>query len=134
MATNTHMSILNWNAALNGLATNLNGGTVSVYTGTQPATPETALSGNTTLCTFTLPNPAFGGAAGGAITANAIAGVTLAASGTASWFRAYSSTPTAQVDGDCGTSATDMILNALFLVAGASISCTSWTVNMPVGE
>lgn len=128
------MSLVNWSAAMNQLATALNAGSLSIYTGVQPATPETALSGNTTLATFTLPNPAFGGAVSGVITANAITGTTLIASGTASWFRGYNSGAVAQIDGDCGTASADMILNALYLVSGASISISSWTVNFPVGE
>jgi hypothetical protein len=36
------------------------GATLTMYSGTQPATPETALSGNTALVTFTYSTPAFG--------------------------------------------------------------------------
>lgn len=38
----------------------LNGGLLRFYSGTQPATPETDLSGNTLLATLTFNNPAFG--------------------------------------------------------------------------
>lgn len=42
--------------------TNLYGGaTLTVYSGTQPASPETALSGNTALVAFTFSSPAFTG-------------------------------------------------------------------------
>lgn len=35
------------------------GATLTIYSGTQPATPETALAGNTALATFTFATPAF---------------------------------------------------------------------------
>lgn len=38
----------------------MNGGSLVWYNGTQPATPETALSGNTVICTFSFNTPAFG--------------------------------------------------------------------------
>lgn len=38
----------------------LAGATLTMYSGTQPATPETALSGNTSLVVFTFSTPAFG--------------------------------------------------------------------------
>jgi hypothetical protein len=47
-------------AALSAACATLNGGTLVFLSGTQPATPETALSGNTTLCTATYSATAFG--------------------------------------------------------------------------
>lgn len=38
-----------------------NGATLTLYSGTQPATPETALSANTALVSFVFSNPPFGG-------------------------------------------------------------------------
>jgi hypothetical protein len=48
--------------ALSAVTNLLSGGKLILYTGTQPTTPETALSGNTPLATFTFANPAFGSA------------------------------------------------------------------------
>lgn len=39
---------------VNALAAAMAGATLTLYSGTQPASPETALSGNTALCTFTV--------------------------------------------------------------------------------
>ena len=40
-----------------------NGGALTFYSGTMPSTPETALSGNTPLCSFTFASTAFSNAA-----------------------------------------------------------------------
>ena len=59
-----------------------NSSIIKIYDGTQPATPETAVTTQNLLATITLPaSPAFGAAANGVITANAISPVTIAASG-----------------------------------------------------
>jgi hypothetical protein len=46
--------------ALTAVTELLSGGNLKLYTGTQPAQPETALSGNTLLATFTFSTPGFG--------------------------------------------------------------------------
>jgi hypothetical protein len=47
-------------SALSAFNANLNNGTLVFLSGTQPATPETALNGNTTLCAATYSATAFG--------------------------------------------------------------------------
>lgn len=47
-------------AALNAIGPLHNGGTLTLYSGTMPSTPETALSGNTALVAATYASPAFG--------------------------------------------------------------------------
>lgn len=108
-------------------------GYIEIRDGTQPADPDTAASG-VLLATLTLSDPAFGAAASGTATANAIASETNAPnSGTATWFRAYDSTAVAVIDGDVGTSGTDMVLNTTTITAGDTVEVTEWTVTMPVG-
>lgn len=60
------------NARADNLLDALDGGTVRIYSGTRPATPDTALSGNTLLAELAMGNPAFSAAVGGVKTANAI--------------------------------------------------------------
>lgn len=107
-------------------------GTIKIYTGTQPATANTGLSGNTLLCTFTLSATAFGSASSGVAT---LAGVTLLAtasnSGTATWFRAADGSGSTVFDGSAGTATSDMILNTTAIVSGAQIQLISGTVTMP---
>ena len=106
-------------------------GTIKIYTGTQPAGPGTAPSG-TLLGTLTLSDPAFPAASNGVLTASAITSDTSAdATGTATWFRAATSTGVAVIDGSVGTSAADLILTSVSIVAGGTIAVTSWTITMP---
>ena len=130
----TRISVAARNAAADGVVDLLDvggAGTIEIRTGTQPANPGTAASG-TLLATLTLSDPAFGAATGGTATANAIADDTdAAASGTATWFRAYSGAGTAVIDGSAGETGTDLILDDAAIVAGGTVSISSWTVTMP---
>ena len=116
-------------------------GVVKIFTGSEPATCETADTG-TLLCTFNLSSTAFASSvdnsAGGATaTANAIAAATAGNSGTAGYFRGYPHTPTttnAVIQGNCGTSAADMVLSSTTITSGDSITISSWTVTLPDGS
>jgi hypothetical protein len=109
-----------------------NGALLTIYNGTQPATPETAVSTQTLLATVTLASPAFASASNGVITANAISDMTISASGTASWFRLLKSDNTTVImDGSVGTSGCDLNLNSVALSSGATLSTTSFTFTVP---
>ena len=112
-----------------------NGGSVGVYTGSQPATPDVPVSGQTLLVTFTLGTPSFGAPSGGSATANAVASGLAGNSGNATWFRVFSSTGAPVWDGSVGTSGADMNFAAtIAFVLGVTYGLTSWTVSMPVGQ
>ena len=136
MALNTHLSIASWNLALNAaLDTPCNSGFMNIYSGTQPLTPDTALSGNTLLASLTLNATAFGAASAGTATAGAIGSATAGATGTASFFRVFQSNgTTAVIDGSVGTSGADATINTTSIVSGATVSCSAWTVSMPTGQ
>ena len=135
MATNTHMSLASWNLALDAGINVLNSGFLEIYTGTQPATPDTALSGNTLLATLPLSATAFGASSSATKTANAITSATAAATGTATFFRVYKSDgTTAVIDGSVGTSGADLNLNTTSIVTGATVSVSSWTISDPSGQ
>jgi hypothetical protein len=135
VSTNTHLSIASWDLALDSAMNVANSGNLEIYSGTQPATPDTALSGNTLLATLPLSATAFGAASAGTKTANAITSGTAGATGTATFFRVYKSDgTTAVIDGSVGTSGADLNLNTTSIVSGATVSVTSWTVSMPVGQ
>ena len=106
-------------------------GTIKIYTGSQPATGDTAASG-TLLATFTLSDPAFGAASGGTIT---LAGtpLTVAASntGTAGWFRIQDSSSNNVLDGSVGTSGNQINLNTTSITSGVNVTITSGTITMP---
>ena len=110
-------------------------GFLEIYTGTQPATPDTALSGNTLLATLPLSATAFGASSSATKTANAITSATAAATGTATFFRVYKSDgTTAVIDGSVGTSGADLNLNTTSIVTGATVSVSSWTISDPSGQ
>lgn len=131
------------NAMLDALNTALNAGVgaaiVAIYSGTIPATVATALSGNTLLAQLTLSDPAAAAAASGVLTMSAITGDSSAnATGTASWFRVYSSADGATISeanavmqGSVGTSGADMNFTSVSFVATEPITMTSWTITAP---
>lgn len=114
------------------------GGTLKIYSGTQPTNPDTALSGNTLLATFTFNTTAFGGAAHVSnteqITASFVAGTVAAvATGTASFARMLESDGTTVVaDLTVGTSGTDVVLNSVAITSGGNVTLTSFTLAEPV--
>lgn len=128
------------NAGVDNLDEGTLGAVIQGRTGAQPADPDTAVTG-TNLFTLTCSDPAFGAAtdaAPGALkTANAITDDTSAdATGTLGYCRASSSSVAVtplddHIDGEAGTSGADFNFNTLSIVAGATVSMTSWTVTMP---
>lgn len=110
-------------------------GAVQIRTGGQPAAAGAAATG-TLLGTLTLSDPAFGAAANGVATASPITGDSSAdASGTAGWYRVLDSTGATVMDGAISEAGGggDMILSETDIVAGGTISVTSWTVTQPAG-
>ena len=102
------------------------GATLKIYSGTRPATGA-ALSGNTLLATLTFSTTAFGAASSGSITAASITSDSTAdATGTASFFRIEDSDSTFIMDGDCGTSGSDLNLDTTSISAGATVSISSF--------
>lgn len=127
-------------AALSAIGTLCNGGTLIIYSGTEPATATTSLSGNTVLAQLAMNATAFGspGASGSdrVITAASITADSSAdASGTASFFRLYKSTGTTTSDvvyqGTAGTSGQQLNLNSTDIIAGGNVSISSLTITMP---
>jgi hypothetical protein len=122
---------------LTAIATGVDGGPAAGYievrSGTRPANVGVAATG-TVLVTFTLADPSF--------TLPPVAGVmtldttpqidaTAAATGTASWARAYDSTGAAKVDGNVGTSGTDFIITSTSVTATQTVSLTAGQLTDP---
>ena len=104
-------------------------GTLVVYSGTRPATSDTAISSQVALCIFVLPDPA-GVAENGVFTAGTIQATLVLHSGTAVWARAFDSTGAAIADCDVGVpnSGAMIELSAINLVEGAFVSVISFTL------
>ncbi len=125
------------NAALDAANALLNGGSIKVYTGTRPATPETALSGNTLLGTLTLNATAFAAASGGGTNINAVTSDASAdATGTATWCSFLTSGGTRLIDATVGVagSGADVILDTTTVVAGKNIAVTGGSISIPLGS
>lgn len=107
-------------------------GTIKIYSGSKPAGPDTAISSQTLLATFTLSDPAFTtGATGVRTLAGTPKSTTGLAAGTATWFRAADSNGVAEIDGTVGTSGSDLNLNTTTISVGLAIDITSGSLTQP---
>lgn len=112
-------------------------GVITVYNGAQPATPNTPVSTQIVLVTFTLPDPAYGApidtTPGAVATGNAIAPATATADGTATWYRVTDSDGNAVWDGDAGdlASSASLKLSNTVITTGVEITVVSSTFTQP---
>jgi hypothetical protein len=134
MALNPKYSNAAVSVKADALAAMLNGGTLKIYDGTQPATADTAVGAQVLLATLTFGNPAFGSAVNGVATANAITSDSDAdATGTATWCRALKSDGSVVCDGSVGTASANLILNTVSIVIHAAVSCSAYTLTEQKG-
>lgn len=115
-------------------------GVLRIYTGAQPAGPDSAATG-TLLAECTLNDPSFGAASSGTITLDvspAVSDSSANNSGTAGWFRLLTSTEAAGtglgvVDGSVGAAASgaDLILSTTTITSGGTVTINSGTLTMP---
>lgn len=103
------------------------GALVRIYDGARPATGGTA----TTLLAQLTCGATLGTISGGKLTFGAITQDSSAdTGGTATWFRVVKSDGTTHVlDGNCGTSGSDMTMVTTTIVAGQPVSINSWTID-----
>jgi hypothetical protein len=103
-----------------------NAALIRIYDGSRPSTGGTA---TTLLAELTGGTPFAAGASGGVLTAGSITQDSSAnATGTASWFRVATSGGTAIIDGNCGTSGSDLNLTTLSIVATQPVSISSFVL------
>lgn len=109
------------------------GGTIKIYTGSQPATPATAPSG-TLLATVVLANPAFGAASAGVATLTDPASVNAVATGTAGWARFADRDGAAVMDGDVTATGGGGVvtLSSTSLTSGSPVDITGGTYTQPM--
>lgn len=103
--------------------------TITIYTGTQPASANSAASGST-LATITLPASPWAAASGGAVAKQNTWSVTASGSGTAGYARLASAGGDA-IDFAIGS---DLTISDSTIVAGGQVSVTSLTITVPSGE
>lgn len=130
MAKNTQLSNAVVNAQADALARQLDNGYLRIYSGTQPATADTAVSTQTLLAQLRFSATSAPAAVAGVLTFNAITSDNAAdATGTATWFRAFKSDGTSAIlDGTVGAtgSTSNLELATNSIVANARISVTSF--------
>lgn len=127
------------NAAVQAVDQGSAAGTVKLYTATQPASANTAVSSQTLLATFTLDDPSFGSSSSGVATLGGTPRTTTGvAAGTATWFRCESNGGSTLTIFDGTVTATGgggaLELNTTTISNGVSVSITSGTFTMPSGE
>ncbi len=106
-------------------------GSLQIRTGSPPANPAAADTG-TLLATLPMSDPAFGSAATGVATANAITSDTAVDnSGTAGHFRIKDSNGNVVMQGTVGTSSADLIFDSVTFVAGGTAAISAFTVTVP---
>ena len=138
---NVRLAVLTRNAMVDAVSGRIdadaNGGTIKIYTGTQPATGDTALSGNTLLATLTWSTTSFAAASSGTATANAVTQDSSAdATGTATWARIQDESGDNVFD--CDVTATGgggtIQLNTTSIVSGGPVQITAFTLTQPAGS
>ena len=136
-------------AGTTGFATTFANGVIDIYSGTQPATADAAITG-TLLGTVTLGsgtfNPGvaangltFAAASGGSANKSGVWSFNGVAAGTAGWFRLRGnaadtgvlSTTLPRLDGSIATSGADLNLSNLAIAIGAPNTIDSFTFTIP---
>ena len=126
------------NASLDLMDAGAGPGTIKVYTGSQPATVDTAPSG-TLLATFTCADPAFVAPVDGARDLDADPDLTTTAvdAGEAGWARCADSDGNPVMDGSVGTATgvletePDFIINSAAITTGQTVNLLTGTVTDP---
>jgi hypothetical protein len=133
MASNLKYSTALKNAQQNAITSTVGASAVlNLYSGAQPASPDTAIGAQVLLASLTC-NATFAPAAsGGVLTLNSISngtGTAGAGAGTAAtWYRLTTSGGTAHVDGTVGTASADLIMvGSTSIATGQTVSVTGAT-------
>lgn len=116
------------NLLADAAGTVLGGGTLSVYTGTQPATPATAASG-TKLVDITIYSMSAASAGVAALDMGSPSNGVAVATGTAGYARLTVSGYV--IDGTVGTSGTDFTINTASITSGATVTLTAMNITQP---
>ena len=109
--------------------------TLNIYSGTQPTSPDVAVTSQVLLATLTCNATLAPASSGGVLTLNSITdgtGTSAAGSGgtTATWWRLENASGTPLTDGSVGGTGAgaDMTLNNTSIVTGATVSMSTFTI------
>lgn len=116
------------NYMADALASAIGSSTLNVYTGSQPASADSAATG-TLLISFEVGNVGYNSASNGSATLYSTVEANAVASGTAGWARfSYNGNI---VDGSVGTSGTDFIISTTSITNGGVVTLNSATITQP---
>ena len=110
------------------------GATLCLYSGTRPATPDTALGGAVLLAQLTMSTPAAPTALLGVLLFSGIAQSNAAvASGLCTWFSIQTSANARVFDGDVSVAGGtgDLVLNSTAVIQGGPVLINSYQINEP---
>jgi hypothetical protein len=129
MSTTSKLTAARKNTMADALAASLNSGYLRIYNGTEPATADTALSGNTLLAELRFNATAAPSAVAGLLTFNAITqDSSNDANGTATFFRAFRSNgTTVEFQGAVGATGTALVMSSTTITAGGTTAVSSLT-------
>ncbi|WP_157288518.1 hypothetical protein [Uliginosibacterium gangwonense] len=135
----TNGATVRWNEALRNAILNClfitgtepklaDGGTLTLYGGTQPTLASDPISGQTALATYTFATTDFNDAASGSIALAATKATTFVAAGTATWGRWTKGLYA--MDLSAGTAGSDITLSSALVASGASPTITALTLSV----
>lgn len=105
------------------------GGTLTFYSGTQPANADTAVTTQTALGSITFATADYSSSAAGATALAASKACTPGATGTVTWCRWTKGTHV--IDGSVGTTGADFIVATTSFVSGTPVNLTGATLTFP---
>ena len=130
---NTRISTTLANTQLNAGNVLFNSGKICIYDGTQPATPETAITNQNLLVTLNFSATAFNPSVNKSAQANSIGVAVASFAGIAAWCRIYASDGvTVLMDGSVDTQNGNIVLNSLQIYAGSTITVSFGKRTLPM--
>jgi len=120
------------NEQADALGSQFDAGTLEIYTGTQPADPNSAVTGSL-LATITIPNPAFAAASGGAVAKSGTWTTTATGTGVAGYARFISADTLKTMDAVVTNvpGGNDLLINNVDIAIGNTVTVVSLILTTP---
>ncbi len=132
MSANVHISVTVRNGRIDQFTTALNGGSIKLYDGAQPANAGVAVGAQVNGATLTLSATAAPASSGGTTSLNAITSGVCSATFTPTWARLLASNGTTVV-ADCSVgilaTSSDITIPGASISSGTTVSMSSFTVS-----
>src|SRR5690625_5100914 len=126
------------NATTDATTARADGGTLTIYGGTRPASANDSPGAASALAVFDLDDPAYSASVEGEASLNGAPNETIAAAaGTAAWYRVSTSSGGTVFDGNCGLSnggGTSLVLNTLQIEVDVPVTLLSGAYRSPAGS